>query len=360
MADLHLGTFYNGISSIAQNVTVSFDSNNGVFRINNDTNQTLEWNISNITFDERGDTLYLQHGNDPIQNLKISDIKLIAVIDQFRSEKGLKNLYQRLMDLNFKTHISIAVGILGLIVLGYIFVIPWVAEKSVILIPEEYDNKLGDTFFEQNMMFQEIDSAKTIALNRFARELKLKNNRKLNFTVVDAPVVNAFALPDGNVVIFSGILKPMKSYDQLVGLIGHEVSHVNNRHSMKMLCRNLSGYLFISAILGDVNGVMAIIGDNVNTLQSLSFSREFEHQADIDGFSIVTDNKANPQGMVDLFKQLQHAENEMGIPVKIPDFLSTHPVTRERIRYIKELSTKQPHPYEHNPKLQELFLKIKN
>ena len=59
----------------------------------------------------------------------------------------------------------------------------------------------------------------------------------------------------------------MKSYEELVALIGHEATHVNHRHGMKLLCRDLSGYLFVSAILGDANGIMAVITDNVNSLQ---------------------------------------------------------------------------------------------
>jgi beta-barrel assembly-enhancing protease len=119
---------------------------------------------------------------------------------------------------------------------------------------------------------------------------------------------------------------------ELVGLIGHEAAHVNNRHSMKMLCRNLSGYLFISTVLGDVNGVMAVLGDNVNTLQSLSFSREYEREADEEGFAIVTKNHVNPKGMVTLFQRLQQEHS-----IEMPEFLSTHPVTKDRIMTIKTM-----------------------
>jgi hypothetical protein len=47
---------------------------------------------------------------------------------------------------------------------------------------------------------------------------------------------------------------------------------------MKMLCRNLSGYLFVSAILGDANGIMAIIGIMLIVLQSLSFQENLKNR----------------------------------------------------------------------------------
>ena len=123
---------------------------------------------------------------------------------------------------------------------------------------------------------------------------------------------------------------------------------------MKMMCRNLSGYLFVSAILGDVNGIMAIIGDNVNNLQSLSFSREFEHQADADGFKILMQNQVNPQGMSNLFKRL---DDQMSI---IPEFLSSHPVTKERIQFIDQLIKTKPYQIKENTRLEILFKELKH
>ena len=199
-----------------------------------------------------------------------------------------------------------------------------------------------------------IDSSKTKILNDFAQKLDLKNTKKLKFTVVNSNEINAFALPDGNIVVFTGIIKEMKNYDELVGLIGHEASHVNNRHSMKMLCRSLSGYLFVSLILGDANGVMAVIGDNVNSLQSLSFSREFEHQADADGFEILTANKVNPQGMSNLFKRLQKNHS-----LAIPEFLSSHPITENRIDFIDKMIKNQKFQQVANSKLEKLFTELK-
>jgi predicted Zn-dependent protease len=107
--------------------------------------------------------------------------------------------------------------------------------------------------------------------------------------------------------------------------------------------------------LGDVNGVMAVLGDNVNTLQSLSFSREFEREADEDGFAIVTKNKVNPKGMVTLFKRLQEEHS-----IEVPEFLSTHPITKDRIETIKTLIDSKKYTYEQNTNLKSIFEKLKN
>lgn len=348
------GIFYDGVSSVSQEVALIFDTEKRVFIFETQHNKIYFWKIEKVIFNKKKQILLLQHGNDPIQNLKIDDVQFIADLTVFRNENGYIDWYQKLLNFGIKIHLGFALFILAFIVLTYIYLIPWVGQKSVFLIPDSYDDTLGSIFFEQNTFLGDVDEKKTKALNLFANELKLKNTKKLKFTVIDSDIMNAFALPDGSIVVYTGIIDSMKDYEELAGLIGHEVAHVNHRHSMKMLCRNLSGYLFISAILGDANGVMAVLGENVNTLQSLSFSREFEREADTEGFKIVTSNGVNPKGMSTLFKRLQNEKT-----ISIPEFLSSHPVTKDRIRHIDEMIKTKPFQSKDNSKLSLLFQRIK-
>jgi Zn-dependent protease with chaperone function len=349
-----IGVFYDGASSVSQEVVLTFDTQKEVFIFENLNNETYTWELAAVTFNKRRALLELQPGNDPVQILKIEDAQFISELTIFRNTNGHLGWYQKMLDLGTKIHLGIAVFIIGFVALCYLYAIPWVGEKSVFLIPDSYDDALGNTFFEENTFLGTINTKKTKALNLFAKELKLKNTKQLKFTVIDSDIMNAFALPDGSIVVYTGIINSMKNYDELAGLIGHEVAHVNHRHSMKMLCRNLSGYLFISTVLGDANGVMAVLGENVNTLQSLSFSREFEREADIEGFKIVTSNGVNPKGMSTLFKRLQR-ENT----ISIPEFLSSHPVTIDRIQYINKMIKTKSFQSAENSKLYYLFQQIK-
>ncbi len=347
--------FYDGKSSLQQEVVLFFDSRKECIHFVSSDGTHHNWQIRDIVFDQMPTGLQLDFGADFIQHIKVEDAAFISTINLFRKEKGLISWYQKLINLKASIHWSIAIAILTLIGLCYLYFIPWVAEKSVALIPETYDVELGNLAFEQNIWSSSHNSSKTKALNLFAKELKLKNTKQLHFIVVDSKIVNAFALPNGTIVVYSGIIDGMKSYNELAGLIGHEVSHINNRDSMKMLCRNLSGYLFISTILGDANGIMSVIGDNANTLQSLSFSREFEQQADIDGLRIMTENQLDPNGMSNLFKRLQ----DDSFNFSIPEFLSSHPVTKERINYINKEIKSKTYVIKDNAKLKTLFEQIK-
>jgi predicted Zn-dependent protease len=201
-----------------------------------------------------------------------------------------------------------------------------------------------------------INKEKSEAVKEFARNIEFNNTKELNFTVINSKIINAFALPDGNIFIFTGLIDKLENYEELAALMGHEVSHVNNRHSIKMLCRNLAGYIFISAIFTDVNGIVSVIADNAHNLQNLSYSRKFENEADKHGTIILMQNKINPFGMISLFTRLQEEEHASSV---IPEFLQTHDVTSARINNINNFIEENNYTEEYNPALNRLFEEIK-
>ncbi len=347
-----LAILYDGNSSRPQTIELSLDTERGVLSFDSE-NANDKWELKAVSFTKKGTALQLLHGQNPVQNIAVEDLDFIDFFLDANKKMGNQNWYDSLLRKGIAIHAAIALFLLGLIGLSYLYILPWIAQSAVAIIPESYDTKMGEMFSNQNMLFNDVDSSKTKILNQFASQLKLSNTKPIKFTVVKSPVVNAYALPDGNIVFYTGIIEVMKTDAELVALIGHEVSHVNHRHSMKMLCRNVSGYLLISALLGDANGVMATIGDNVNSLQSLSFSREYEHEADVEGFKIVTQNHIDPQGMSNLFKRL---DDRTSI---IPAFLNSHPMTTDRIAFFDKMAKEQSYKITTKPKLKNLFKELK-
>lgn len=349
------GIFYDGQSSVPQVTTVFLNIQKGSLSFESECGIQKEWSIKEVVFEMLDNGLQMQYQSTTgIEILKTSDASFIESITVFRKVNGYESWYEQIINKGIITHLLLAIIILAVIGLTYFYAIPWVGEKSVAIIPETYDTKLGGTFVQDNLLNLDVRTDKTKALNAFAKELVLNNTKPLKFIFVNENIVNAFALPDGTIVVYSGIVDKMENYDELVALLGHEAAHVNNRHAMKMLCRNLSGYIFISAILGDANGVMAVIGDNVNSLQSLSFSRKFEQEADVEGFKIVLKNKVNPKGMLALFSRLKSKDG-----LSVPEFLSSHPVTEQRIEYIQKLSSAIRYTGNNNKKLTTLFEELK-
>jgi len=121
-----------------------------------------------------------------------------------------------------------------------------------------------------------------------------------------------------------------------------------------MLCRNLSGYMVVSLLFSDVNGVMSVLIENAQQLHSLSYSRGFEQEADENGLKILIDNHVNPNGMVKLFDQLEKESK-----FSIPEILSSHPLTSERKGNMKKLISKAVYEVKANDKLESIFDQIK-
>ena len=125
----------------------------------------------------------------------------------------------------------------------------------------------------------------------------------------------------------------MECPEELAALLGHELVHVNYRHGTKSIFRNLANAIILSVLLNDVNGITAVLVDNANSLDKLSFSRHLEKEADEEALEMMFQNHINPYGMVNLLEQL----NQLSEGINIPQILSSHPITTQRLSYINKV-----------------------
>ena len=349
------GKYFDGQSSTSQHSTVVFDNIMNELRLQTTEGILVVWQLEDLRFEQHGSLIEVRNQNYSGAILKIADIDFVGKFHEAMKQNNSNDIHTRILNLGFSKITAIAVFLLSLIVLVYFYVLPPIAEKSADLLPESFDNEIGNVFIDSFLNENDIDTTKTKYLEQFASELNLKNKKPLRFTVVKSKEVNAFALPNGQIVVFSAILENMESPDELVALLGHEASHVNHRHSTKMLCRNLAGYMVVSLLFSDVNGVMAILADNAQQLHSLSYTRSFEKEADEQGLKILMDNKINPIGMVKLFEQLEKESK-----ISIPKIISSHPLTDERKVNMKHIISETAYTVKPNVRLNSIFEHIKN
>lgn len=232
-----------------------------------------------------------------------------------------------------------------------------VADVGLKLITPEYEAKLGDEMFQSSIPLTAVDGKRTALIQSFANKLELSKKYKINVSVVESKDINAFAIPGGHIIVYSGLIEKMgNNYEELVALLGHEVSHINERHTTRAFLKELSSKLFLIFFM-DVSQVGAILLLNADKLRSLSYSRGLEKEADEEGLNIMLRNKVNVNGMVQLFETLQKADTT-GAP---PDMLNTHPLTKQRIRYTKtNIRKANQRDAVVNAELQQLWVNIKN
>ncbi len=347
--------YFDGQSSASRQMTVVFNDTLKEIRLQTEDEISFVWQLEDLQFEQYGSLLEIRSKNYSGAILKIDDKDFSEKFYAAMKQNKRIDIHTRLLNLGLSKITAIAVCLLGLIVLAYFYVLPPIAEKTAALLPESFDNEIGNVFMDAFLNENDLDETKTKYLEQFAAELNLKNKKPLRFTVVKSKEVNAFALPNGQIVVFSAILKNMETSDELVALLGHEASHINHRHSTKMLCRNLAGYMVVSLLFSDVNGVMAVLADNAQQLHSLSYSRGFEQEADEQGLKILMDNNVNPNGMVKLFVQLEKESK-----ISIPKIISSHPFTKERKENMQKIISESVYEVKPNDKLNSIFEHIKN
>lgn len=262
---------------------------------------------------------------------------------------------ERFMKRGLAPLILVGCFLLASILLFYFLVLPWLAERAAMNFPKEQEIALGAELKKQYLLSERIDTQKTRLLNEFASKLDLGNDYPADYTVVDADIVNAYALPGGPIVVYAGIIRKMQSPEELAGILAHERSHVLRHHSTRSIFQNVSGVLLLNLVLGDASSFINLIAQQGQQIQQLSYSRELELEADREGLQLLLNNEINPKGMLSLLEKLKH-ENTGS---KVPEFLSTHPLPDSRIEALKKLLVNHSESSTHS-ELDSIWLKLKS
>jgi predicted Zn-dependent protease len=165
---------------------------------------------------------------------------------------------------------------------------------------------------------------------------------KFHLQVVESDIVNAFALPGGEMIVFTGLLAKAKQPEQVAGVLAHEMAHVTLRHGLQRIGQSLGIVTVAQLLIGDVGGLVALGTQILTTAAINSYSREQETQADLEGLRMLREAGINPLALAEFFDMMQAAGDG-----KIPEgmvWLSTHPDHRARIQAIQDEMKKHPTP----------------
>lgn len=163
-----------------------------------------------------------------------------------------------------------------------------------------------------------------------------RNTWDFRFHVLDSKEVNAFALPGGNMFMFTGLYKLLSTDDALAGVTGHEMTHVRKQHWAQAEAKQQERSAGLGLLLGLFHAGQAVqtIAGLANSAIGLKFSRGEEDQADQGGLENMVAAGYNPQGMIQLFQTLEKVSgNGGGLG---GDFLSNHPLTSDRIKHTEQ------------------------
>jgi predicted Zn-dependent protease len=186
-------------------------------------------------------------------------------------------------------------------------------------------------------------------------------NMPYSFRVVNATYINAYAFPGGSIACTRGILLNLDNEAELAALLGHEIGHVNARHTAEQMSKGQLSSILVGglSIVADVAApgmgqVASALGGAGAGAFLASYSRDNERQADALGTEYMVKAGYGPEGMVGLMEMLNSLHKSK--PSSIELMFSTHPMSDERYQTAVEAVRTTYAPFKGLPLYRERYL----
>ncbi len=216
--------------------------------------------------------------------------------------------------------------------------VDWVKHLKIQQKTDKTEQKFGELIWEFYKSTGEENKNTIInnAIDSIVTHICLANSIKRE--TVQAHVfndfeINAFALPNGHLVINKGMLLNVENQEELTGVICHEIAHIEMNHIMKTLVKEIGLSAIISITTG--NGGAEILKEAIRLFSSTAFDRKMEKEADIKAVDYLIKANVNPEPFANLLYRFSDTEHEA---TKYLTWISTHPDSKERAEYIVEYS----------------------
>jgi len=198
-------------------------------------------------------------------------------------------------------------------VLGLWFGADILVDIAVSRIPVEWEQKLGESAYRDFLSHQEVvkEGTGVVAVEEMTHRLTeqiLNNPYNFQVTVVRSDIINAFALPGGFVVVFTGLMKKAESGEEVAGVLSHELNHVLQRHGLERIVKNLGLLTVMAIVFGNQQGLVGMMKQLGVELLTLKFGREQETEADLTGLQLLQRAKIDPSGMLRFFERLSEQD----------------------------------------------------
>jgi len=177
-----------------------------------------------------------------------------------------------------------------------------------------------------NKRFQELLSPLLAVAN--------ENGYKYTIYIINDSEPNACALPGGIVVVNSGLILNATSAEQIVGVVAHELAHINLHHYTQNILSTVGTSVLLKALFGRMSTLGYFISKYGTTLKDLQYSREFEFEADAQGWEYMNRAKIDPRGLADFLQQIDKQQGEHLL--KKITIIQTHPATKDRTKKLAD------------------------
>jgi predicted Zn-dependent protease len=213
--------------------------------------------------------------------------------------------------------------------------INWSGLFGVKKITENLDEQLGDVFWKSySAEMVEVKDTKIVEpIQQMVSNICSDNNiapSTINVHVVENKEINAFAMPGRHLVVHTGLIDFADHQEEIAGVIAHEIAHIESGHVVKKLGKEIGLSILMNLTLGDIGG--EVVRNALSTITSTAYDRSLEKEADLKAVDYMEAAKMNPTYLASFLEKL---DKQSQTP-EVLQWVSTHPDSKERVRYIKE------------------------
>lgn len=210
--------------------------------------------------------------------------------------------------------------------------IDWVQVLNLEKVSDKTEQKLGALVLDSfDSTETDLHSALvTGAVDSLVSRLCLANEiprEEITVHIFVSEEVNAFAVPDGHLVLYTGLIAAADNEAELSGVIAHELAHIQLNHVMQ----NLINELGLSVLISMTTGNAEITGEVLRVLSSSAFSRSVEKEADLQAVDYLAKAGIDPEPFANfLYKLSAGTETDY----EWVSWISTHPESKARAQYV--------------------------
>ncbi len=308
------------------------------------TDFTLDWPLDKVDISERlGKTpRLLSYSNDGHCEVTDHDAldEMLAGASLLHPVLARQGEHDKMLD---KMHHSLywalltAVLIVLTFVAAYRYLLPWGSEVIAMQLPEDILQQISvstlDTMDHFMLQPSRLDATRQQQLTTKFAKLKSPPGNRANYHIVfrSSPDMgaNAFALPDGTLVMLDELVSLTTDDNEILAVLAHERGHVERRHALRMLLQNSAVGLVLTWYMGDISTILA---SAPAILMQAQYSRDMESEADGYAERTLKINALSPCLLASLLKKLEASHRTMTTEEnnKIMDYLTSHPSTAER------------------------------
>ncbi|WP_407571069.1 M48 family metallopeptidase [Deinococcus altitudinis] len=276
--------------------------------------------------------------------LETDDRRAIAALERRMGRNAGLGLVQRL-ESNWPVALASVVGVLAFLGLFVQYGLPALAGVGAQITPvavmTALDAQTVRAIDGEYLSASSLNPARQNALRREFAALAAEQGGPYTFRLLfrdggDLVGANAFALPGGTVFVTDELVKLAQNDREILGVLAHEVGHVEHRHAMRQIYQSLGLTLAFSVVAGDVTSAASVAAAVPALLLNSGYSRQAETQADDDAGRWLMKHYGTTRPLQDILKRLIEQDGPEG-KSSVLDMLASHPGEGQRLAHLRAI-----------------------